>query len=126
MVAGPNAPDDFAWQDNRSEFTNTEPATDMNAGLDRRPGPPGPGVRRQPAGQLPVPETPGDEISIDAQINVQGSTFTEIRSFLNNQSAWPARVLDQGTFRYYFTLEPGSRPDSSRSTPTSTSAAAAT
>src|SRR6185503_5160345 len=110
MVAGPNAPDDFAWQDNRNEFTNTEPATDMNAGLTGALARLAQEFGGTPLANFPVLETPGDEISVDAQINVQGSTFTEIRSFLNNQSAWPARVLDQGTFRYYFTLEPGVTP----------------
>ena len=110
MVAGPNAPDDFAWQDNRNEFTNTEPATDMNAGLTGALARLAQEFGGSPLANFPVAETPGDEISIDAQINVQGSTFTEIRSFLNNQSAWPARILDQGTFRYYFTLEPGVTP----------------
>ena len=110
MVAGPNAPDDFAWADNRNEYTNTEPATDMNAGLTGALARLAQEFGGNPLANFPVAETPGDEISVDAQINVQGSTFTEIRSFLNNQSAWPARVLDQGTFRYYFTLEPGVTP----------------
>jgi endoglucanase len=110
MVAGPNADNDFAWTDSRNEFTNTEPATDMNAGLTGALARLAQEFGGNPLPNFPVLETPGDEISVDAQINVQGTTFTEIRSFLNNQSAWPARVLDQGSFRYYFTLEPGVTP----------------
>ncbi|GAA3117539.1 fibronectin type III domain-containing protein [Nonomuraea salmonea] len=38
-------------------------------------------------------------------MNASGSTFTEIKAIVRNQSAWPARVLSDGKFRYYFTLD---------------------
>ena len=108
LVGGPESND--TWADERNNFQRTEVATDFNAGfagalarLAREFG-------GNPLANFPVAETPADEIFIDAQINVQGQNFTEIRAFLTNQSAWPSRVLSQGTFRYYFNLEPGVTP----------------
>jgi endoglucanase len=40
-------------------------------------------------------------------VNASGTNFTEIRTQLNNRSAWPARVSDRLSFRYYITLETG-------------------
>nr|BFE86001.1 hypothetical protein GCM10020093_086020 [Planobispora longispora] len=59
-----------------------------------------------PAANFPVEETPdGPEIFIEAGVNAAGSTFTEIKAIVRNQSAWPARNLTDGSFRYYFTLD---------------------
>src|SRR5262249_40181021 len=111
MVGGPTAQDDFSWVDDRSNFRANEVATDFNAGLA------GALARLyQECGGNPLPifppiETPdGDEIFIEAGINATGTNFTEIRAFVDNRSAWPARMLDKGTFRYFFTLEPGVTP----------------
>jgi hypothetical protein len=96
MVAGPNAPDDFAWTDSRNEFTQHRARHGHERRPHRRPRPPGPGVRRQPAGQLPGRGDAGGRDLRGRAINVQGSTFTEIRSFLNNQSAWPPASSTRG------------------------------
>src|SRR5262245_8060661 len=108
LVGGPDAND--AWADNRNDFQRTEVATDFNAGLADALARLALEFGGNPLANFPVAETPEDEIFIDAQINVQGQNFTEIRAFLTNQSAWPSRILSQGTFRYYFTLEPGVTP----------------
>jgi hypothetical protein len=107
LVGGPDGQDDFSWSDDRNLFMRTEVATDFNAGLTGALARLAQEFGGNPLANFPPIETPDDEIFIDAQINVQGSNFTEIRAFLTNRSAWPARVLDNGTFRYYFTLEPG-------------------
>ncbi len=111
MVAGPDSQSDTAWTDSRSTFRNTEPATDMNAGFTGALARLAQEFGGTPLASFPTVETPdGPEEFVDAQINVQGTNFTEIRAFVDNRSAWPARNLNKGTFRYYFTLEPGVTP----------------
>jgi endoglucanase len=111
LVGGPTAQDDFSWVDDRGNFRANEVATDFNAGfagalarLFREFG-------GTPLPNFPPIETPDDdEIFIEAGINVAGSNFTEVRAFVVNRSGWPARMLERGTFRYFFTLEPGVTP----------------
>jgi endoglucanase len=111
LVGGPPSPDD-QYEDNRSDFVMNEVATDYNAGftaalarlVDEFGGAPLPG--------FPQPETPDDaEMFPSAAVNASGPNFTEIKLFLTNQSAWPARMGDRLSFRYFFTLEPGVTPD---------------
>jgi hypothetical protein len=57
-------------------------------------------------------ETPdGPETYLQAAVNVAGTNFTEIKAYVVNQSAWPARALDHASFRYYFTLDGSTTPD---------------
>jgi hypothetical protein len=111
LVGGPTAQDDFSWVDDRGNFRANEVATDFNAGFvgalarlyDEFGG--------NPLVNFPPIETPDDaEIFVEAGINVAGTNFTEVRAFVSNRSAWPARMLDRGTFRYFFTLESGVTP----------------
>jgi endoglucanase len=51
-----------------------------------------------------------DEIFPEASANASGTNFTEIKVLVNNKSAFPARMGDKLSFRYYFTLEPGVTP----------------
>ncbi|MEV4380472.1 glycoside hydrolase family 9 protein [Streptosporangium sp. NPDC049644] len=105
LVGGPPDPND-AYTDKRDDYVMNEVATDYNAGftsalarLYREYG-------GAPAANFPVAETPdGPEIFIEAGVNASGSTFTEIKAIVRNQSAWPARPLTNGSFRYYFTLD---------------------
>jgi endoglucanase len=111
MVAGPDALSDSAWADNRGNFRNTEVATDFNAGLTGALARLTQEFGGTPLANFPPVEVPdGPEIYVDAVIGIQASNFTEIRAFINNRSAWPARNLARGTLRYYFTLEPGVSP----------------
>ncbi|MER6169907.1 glycoside hydrolase family 9 protein [Streptosporangium sp. NPDC001681] len=105
LVGGPPDPDD-KYTDKRDDYVMNEVATDYNAGftsalarLYREYG-------GAPAANFPVAETPdGPEIFLEAGVNASGSTFTEIKAIVRNQSAWPARPLTNGSFRYYFTLD---------------------
>ncbi|MEU3163726.1 glycoside hydrolase family 9 protein [Streptosporangium sp. NPDC006930] len=105
LVGGPPDPDD-KYTDKRDDYVMNEVATDYNAGftsalarLYREYG-------GAPAANFPVAETPdGPEIFVEAGVNATGSTFTEIKAIVRNQSAWPARALTNGSFRYYFTLD---------------------
>jgi hypothetical protein len=110
LVGGPDAQDDNAWSDSRGQFMRTEVATDFNAGLTGALARLAQEFGGNPLASFPPIETPDDELFVEAQINVAGQNFTEIRAWVSNRSAWPARILNQGTFRYYFTLEPGVTP----------------
>ncbi|MCG8347424.1 MAG: glycoside hydrolase family 9 protein, partial [Chloroflexales bacterium] len=112
LVGGPEAATDGAsYNDDRSDYESNEVATDYNAGFTSAL------VRLYqeyggtPLANFPPAEAPDiAEMSIDAGVNASGSNFTEIKAIVKNKSAFPARVLDQGAFRYFFTLEPGVTP----------------
>ncbi|HZM80128.1 MAG TPA: glycoside hydrolase family 9 protein [Candidatus Limnocylindrales bacterium] len=105
LVGGPGAAND-SYTDDRSNFQANEVATDYNAGLTSAL------VRMYsefggtPLANFPPTETVDDsEMFIEAGVNATGATFTEIKTLVYNKSAWPARALTQGSFRYYFTLD---------------------
>ena len=81
--------------------------------LQRRPHRrPGPACTREyggtPLANFPAAETPdGTEMYVESAVNAPGTNFTEIKALVYNKSAWPARTLTNGSFRYYFTLDGG-------------------
>ncbi|MFE2346646.1 glycoside hydrolase family 9 protein [Kitasatospora cineracea] len=110
LVGGPSSADD-SYTDDRSNYVNNEVATDYNAAftgaLARLYGEYG----GNPLTAFPPKETPdGPEMSVQASVNAAGTNFTEIKAYLINKSAWPARALKNASLRYYFTLEPGVSP----------------
>src|SRR5688572_17263342 len=110
LVGGPKAPND-QYVDDRSDFVMNEVATDYNAGLTGALARLTSEYGGTPIAGFPTPEpTDGDEIFPEAALNASGTNFTEIRLYLNNRSAWPARMGDKLSFRYFFTLEPGVSP----------------
>jgi len=109
LVGGPDTSDNYT--DNRGDFTKNEVATDYNAGFTGALARLYSEFGGQPLANFPIPESPdGDEIYVEAGVNASGTNFTEIRAFVINKSAYPARMGDQLSFRYYFTLEPGVTP----------------
>jgi endoglucanase len=111
LVGGPSSAND-QYTDNRSDFVMNEVANDYNAGLTSAL------VRMYaefggtPLANFPPAETPdGPEIYVESGLNTaNGTNFTETRSFVYNRSAWPARALTDGAFRYYFTLDGATTP----------------
>jgi hypothetical protein len=111
LVGGPGSTNDGSYVDVRDNFTTNEIATDYNAGFTSALARLYQEYGGTPLANFPVIETPdGPEIFIEAGVNSTGTNFTEIKAYLKNQSGWPARNLSQGTFRYFFTLEPGVTP----------------
>lgn len=105
LVGGPPDPDD-AYTDKRDDYVMNEVATDYNAGFTGALARLYKEYGGAPAANFPAPETPdGPEIFLEAGVNASGSTFTEIKAIVRNQSGWPARTLTNGSFRYYFTLD---------------------
>ncbi len=111
LVGGPTTTNDNAYVDDRGDFKANEVATDYNAGFTSALARLYKEYGGTPLANFPVAETPdGPEMSIEASVNAAGTNFTEIKAYVINKSAWPARMLDKGTFRYFFTLEPGVTP----------------
>ncbi|MEV0619758.1 glycoside hydrolase family 9 protein [Nonomuraea sp. NPDC050404] len=105
LVGGPPDPND-AYTDKRDDYVMNEVATDYNAGFTSALARLYKEYGGAPAANFPAQETPdGPEIFVEAGVNASGSNFTEIKAIVRNQSAWPARVLSDGSFRYYFTLD---------------------
>ena len=111
LVGGPNSAGSDAFSDDRNNFQQNEGALDYNslfsgalAELTNEYG-------GTALANFPVAEKPdGPEMYVQAAPNAIGTNFIEIRALVKNQSAWPARRLTNGSFRYYFTLDPGETP----------------
>ncbi|MFJ9041118.1 glycoside hydrolase family 9 protein [Streptomyces sp. NPDC102406] len=111
LVGGPSAPDD-TYTDDRSNYVNNEVATDYNAAFTGALARLYAEYGGAPLTGFPKTEQPdGPEISVQASVNATGPGFTEIKAYLVNKSAWPARPLNNASLRYYFTLESGVTPD---------------
>ena len=103
LVGGPDASDNYT--DEVSNYNNNEVACDYNAGFT--------GALAAMYGRYhgktlvdfgAVESIPGNEIFAEGGINVDGEDFIELRVFICNESAWPARVPDNLEFRYYMDL----------------------
>ncbi|KUP96720.1 glycoside hydrolase family 9 protein [Thermobifida cellulosilytica] len=111
LVGGPGSAND-AYTDSRQDYIANEVATDYNAGFSSALAMLVAEYGGTPLANFPPEEEPdGPEMFVEAQINTPGTTFTEIKAMVRNRSAWPARMLDKGTFRYWFTLDEGVGPD---------------
>nr|QIN90904.1 endoglucanase [uncultured bacterium] len=110
LVGGPKSPDD-AYTDSRNDYTMNEVATDYNAAFTGALARLYQEYGGTPLANFPPKETPdGPEIYIQASVNASGQNFTEIKALIQNHSAWPARALTNGSFRYYFTLDGDTTP----------------
>ncbi|MGA1979112.1 MAG: glycoside hydrolase family 9 protein [Sedimentisphaerales bacterium] len=108
LVGGPDSGD--SWADNRSDYTKNEVACDYDAALV--------GVLAKmyslyggtPISGFPRPSDfardgdPYTEYFANAKINSEGPVYTEWSVDLTNHSAWPARVTDKLSYRYFFDL----------------------
>ena len=107
LVGGPASPDDFDYEDVRSDYIANEVACDYNAGFTAALGYM---LRTYGGDPLPSDEFPpaensyGNEMYVEASIIENESNFTKIRCMLNNRSAWPARVSSQLSYRVYLDL----------------------
>lgn len=110
LVGGPSDPND-AYTDSRQDFVMNEVATDYNAAFTGALARMYAEFGGSPLATFPPAETPdGPEIYLAASVNATGTNFTEIKTMVFNRSAWPARTLSNGSFRYYFTLDGATTP----------------
>lgn len=103
LVGGPDASD--GYQDVVSNYNTNEVACDYNAGFT--------GVLAKMYSKYKgqtlvdfgaVEPVPSDEIAVEAAVNVDGQDFIEIKAYVLNKSAWPARSPEKLEMRYYLDL----------------------
>lgn len=102
LVGGPDSNDSYA--DSRGDFTKNEVATDYNAAFTGALA----RMVREFGGEalkdFPPREKREDEFFVQAKINSSGPRYIEISALLNNRSAWPARMGNKLSFRYFVDL----------------------
>lgn len=93
------------YSDKIGDYQYTEVAIDYNAGytaalcamVDKYGGTSDP--------EFPPTETPKwTEFFMRASINQSGTSYTEIKAFAMNHSAWPARTVKDLSYRYFFDI----------------------
>jgi endoglucanase len=109
IVGGPSAADD-AFTDDRGNYATNEVATDYNAALVGALARAYKEYGGTAVSSFPDKAKDDDELYVMGSINASGTNFTEVKALFINKSGWPARVTDQLSLRYYFTLESGVTP----------------
>lgn len=110
LVGGPPDPND-QYTDSRQDYVMNEVATDYNAAFTGALARMYSEFGGTPLAGFPVAEpTDGPELYLQAAVNTAGTHHTEIKAYVVNRSAWPARPLVGGSFRYYFTLDGSTTP----------------
>ncbi|WCN83055.1 glycoside hydrolase family 9 protein [Micromonospora sp. LH3U1] len=105
LVGGPSAAND-AYSDSRSDYVMNEVATDYNAGFTSALVRLTSEYGGTPLANFPVAETPDiDELTVETTVMQAEPRATGLKAIVYNKSAFPARALTDGRFRYYF------RPD---------------
>ena len=105
LVGGPDSAD--AYADSRSDFQKNEVACDYNALFSGALSKLTQDLGGAPLANFPVPETPSDEYLVQAHLNGSGPTYTEYSVWVNNHTAWPARIPSQFTFRLFVDISEG-------------------
>ena len=101
LVGGPG--EDGTYADSRTDFVKNEVSLDYNSGITSSL------VRLYneyggtPLASIPTETPDGPEIYLDTTTTQQNGTT--VKTLLMNKSAWPARVLDKASIRYFFTLD---------------------
>jgi chitodextrinase len=109
LVGGPSTNND-AYADSRADYVMNEVALDYNAAFTGALARLYKEYGGTPAANFPVAETPdGPELTVQASVNQSSAQFTEVKAFVLNKSAWPARTFN-GALRYYFTLDGATTP----------------
>ncbi len=103
LVGGPS--EDGTYEDDRSNYINNEVATDYNAGytamlckmIDKYGGTSDPSFP-------PVEQHDGPEFYVETKMGQTSASGVSLSFKITNHSAWPARVQDNLSFRYYMDL----------------------
>ena len=103
LVGGPDANDNY--EDVVTDYNKNEVADDYNAGFVGALS----CLYKEFHGQTlvdfgAVENVAAEEMYVEACVNVSGSDFVEIRAYVHNESAWPARVMENAELRYYLDL----------------------
>ncbi len=100
LAGGPKG--DGSFEDDRGNYINSEVACDYNAGytgllckmVDEYGG------TTDPA--FPEPEQKDDEFFVEAAVKQSSASGVSLSLKFTNHTAWPARVVDNLSYRYYF------------------------
>ncbi len=103
LVGGPEK--DGSYTDNIGQYQFSEVAIDYNAGytsalcamVEKYGGTSDPAFP-------PTEEPKWTEFFMRASINQSGTSYTEVKAFAMNHSAWPARQVKDLSYRYYFDI----------------------
>ncbi|MFJ6197010.1 glycoside hydrolase family 9 protein [Micromonospora sp. NPDC092111] len=105
LVGGPSSAND-AYTDSRSDYVMNEVATDYNAGFTSALARLSAEYGGTPLAGFPTAERPDlDELTVETTVMQAEPRATGLKAIIYNKSAFPARALTNGKFRYYF------RPD---------------
>ena len=102
LVGGPDSSDNYT--DEVSNYTTNEVACDYNAGFTGLLAKLYGKYKGETLKDFGAVEEAGSEYEADTSINVQGDDFLEIKSFIMNKTAWPARASSSLEYRYYVDL----------------------
>ncbi len=100
LVGGPNS--DGSYTDDRQNFINNEVADDYNAGFTGLMAK----MTKEYGGttdpSFPEPEQRDAEFFVQAQMKQSSGSGVSLSLKFTNHTAWPARVVDNMSYRYYF------------------------
>ena len=103
LEGGPSR--DGSFNDKVSAYECTEVAIDYNAGFTAALCGMIKDYGGKPLDNFPIRETPKwPEFLISASINGESKSYTELKVYVLNHSAWPARVIKDLSFNYYFDI----------------------
>ncbi|ODN41731.1 glycoside hydrolase family 9 protein [Piscirickettsia litoralis] len=105
LVGGPGSTDDMDYIDNRNDYIRNEVALDYNAGFSGALARMVMEFGGRPLDNFPENAVRDDEFALEAKVNAQGVNFIEISALLRNKTAWPARITDNLSFRYFINLK---------------------
>ncbi|OEK08286.1 hypothetical protein A8C32_02185 [Flavivirga aquatica] len=107
LAGGPAAPND-QFVDDRGDFKANEVACDYNAGLTGALAKMYSQYGGAPLSNFPIQETPTrSEVRTIAKFNNNNQYGSTIRVLVQNRTAWPARITDKLSFRYFFDISEG-------------------
>lgn len=100
LVGGPDGSGNYV--DDRQNFINNEVACDYNAGFTGLMAKMTDKYGGKTVPNFPEPEERDDEFYVEAQIKQSSSSGVSLSLKFTNHTAWPARVVDNMSYRYYF------------------------
>ena len=100
LVGGPDGSGNYV--DDRQNFVNNEVACDYNAGFTGLMAKMTDKYGGKTVPNFPEPEERDDEFYVEAQIKQSSSSGISLSLKFTNHTAWPARVVDNMSYRYYF------------------------
>ncbi len=101
LVGGPN--EDGSYEDDRQNYINNEVACDYNAGFTALLCKMTEAYGGTPDPDFPEPETRDKEFYVETKLTETSGGVT-LSFKLTNHSAWPARIEDNLSYRYYMDL----------------------